>query len=118
MNENTATLTLPETETTDAARALREEILRLKQQRRAVILAHNYQVPEIQDLDSKGFTKSTPEPAKSSIFRVARVRSKVKAVAAKIPSITGKVRVAMRWPQRLMTDSDSGSTLSRYCCCN
>jgi len=29
---------------------LREEILALKQQRNAVILAHNYQVPEIQDL--------------------------------------------------------------------
>lgn len=62
----TATLILPETETTDATLALREEILRLKEQRRAVILAHNYQVPEIQDLadyvgDSLGLARQAAE---------------------------------------------------------
>ena len=29
---------------------LADEVLRLKRQRNAIILAHNYQVPEIQDL--------------------------------------------------------------------
>jgi len=33
-----------------ASTSLEEDILRLKQERKAVILAHNYQVPEIQDI--------------------------------------------------------------------
>ena len=37
-------------QTLDASTDLREDILRLKDERNAIILAHNYQVPEIQDI--------------------------------------------------------------------
>ena len=48
---STATLEAPTTPKPPAAGLdLREAILRLKEERNAVILAHNYQVPEIQDI--------------------------------------------------------------------
>jgi len=59
-----STLTLPESAEADAG--LCEEILRLKTRRNAVILAHNYQVPAIQDLadyvgDSLGLARQAAE---------------------------------------------------------
>ncbi len=59
-----STLTLPQSAEADTG--LREEILRLKAQRNAVILAHNYQVPAIQDLadyvgDSLGLARQAAE---------------------------------------------------------
>ena len=46
--------------------ALKEKVLALKEKREAVILAHMYQRPEIQDIadyveDSLGLAKSCPE---------------------------------------------------------
>ena len=61
---------------------LAAEILHLKEQRNAIILAHNYQIPEIQDLadyvgDSLGLSsacKKTPAQRWAAPERHRRVR--------------------------------------------
>ena len=58
----------------DANRELVAEILRLKSERNAVILAHNYQVPEVQDIadlvgDSLGLSQAAARtPADVIVF--------------------------------------------------
>ena len=58
----------------DRNRELAAEILRLKSERNAVILAHNYQVPEVQDIadfvgDSLGLSQAAARtPADVIVF--------------------------------------------------
>src|SRR5207342_244803 len=54
------------TQTTDAISQMKDEVLALAEERNAVILAHNYQVPEVQDVahyvgDSLGLSRKAAD---------------------------------------------------------
>ena len=87
---------------------LAAEVLQLKQQRNAIILAHNYQVPEIQDLadyvgDSLGLSyKARETDADVIVFCGVHFM----AETAKIVNPTKKV---------ILPDLDAGCSLSESC---
>jgi quinolinate synthase len=87
---------------------LADEVLRLKRQRNAIILAHNYQVPEIQDLadfvgDSLGLSYKAKE-ADADVIVFCGVH--FMAETAKIVNPTKRV---------ILPDLDAGCSLSESC---